>query len=412
MRDSSSKIWLLVLAVIIIGIVYWRWTNPPKTQYNWSKTYTEGENQPYDFGVFQSMLQHSSKGQFRVFSNGLKSGLPEKNIENSTYVFIGREAFYSDTDIVELLRFVEKGADVWISTEALPDTILQIIGGDDTSLLMGLYFSKQVKVNCYNQEDTAVSFNWKVRSFDKQSEEWEWNYISGTNFNFNAFPRGNVDEGLNYIEYRRGKGKLYLHTSPVLFTNYCLKNDTGFMYLSSVFDGIELKDIYYDLGSRKLRDEKAGKGRGGVTPLSYILSQRSLRWAWYLFVTMLVLFFIFYTKRKQKVISVLPSKSNFSLRFMDTLLALHLKQGNYKYMSELNMGLFMTYVKQKFAINISEIETGNFILIADKSGVSLQSIDLLFERYKQIQNSDIVSADMFLELNRLIRQFKKSQKIK
>lgn len=72
----------------------------------------------------------------------------------------------------------------------------------------------------------------------------------------------------------------------------------------------------------------------------------------------------------------------------------------------------MTYLKQKFAINISEIETGNFILIADKSGVPLQSINLLFERYKQIQNSDIVSADMFLELNRLIRQFKKSQKIK
>ena len=72
----------------------------------------------------------------------------------------------------------------------------------------------------------------------------------------------------------------------------------------------------------------------------------------------------------------------------------------------------MTNLKQKFAVNTFEIETGNFLVISEKSGVPMQSIKLLFERYKQIQNSDTVSAEMFLELSRLIKQFKKSQKIK
>ena len=412
MKNKSNKIWPFVLAILMIGILYWRWANPPKTKYNWVKTYTDGEYQPYDFGVFKSMLQHSSQGQFKILKNGLITSLPKQNIEGATYVFIGKQAFYSDTEIIELFKLVEKGADVWISAEVMPDTILKIIGGKDTSLLIGQFGSEQVKISCYNQLDTPVCFNWKVRSFDNQPEEWEWHYISGTNFNFNSYPRGNIDEGLNYIEYRRGKGKLCLHTSPVLFSNYCLRNDTGFGYLTSVFKEIELKNIYYDLGSRKPKNELDKKGRHTATPLSYILSQRSLRWAWYLFVSMAVLFFVFYTKRRQKLIALLPEKHNFSLRFIDTLLALHLKQGNFKYMAELNMDLFLNSIKQKYAINTAEVEAGNFESLAKKSGVSSQSIQLLFERYKQIQNSDEISAEMFLELSKLIRLFKKSQKIK
>ena len=81
-------------------------------------------------------------------------------------------------------------------------------------------------------------------------------------------------------------------------------------------------------------------------------------------------------------------------------------------MATLNMGLFLTSIKQKYAVNTAEVEAGNYESLAIKSGVSIQSIQLLFERYKQIQNSDEISAEMFLELSKLIRQFKKSQKIK
>jgi hypothetical protein len=81
-------------------------------------------------------------------------------------------------------------------------------------------------------------------------------------------------------------------------------------------------------------------------------------------------------------------------------------------MSELNMGLFLSYLKKEFSISLNEIESDNYGTIAIKSGVSIQRINLLFERYKQIQNSDEVSQDMFLELGSQIRAFKNLQKIK
>ena len=81
-------------------------------------------------------------------------------------------------------------------------------------------------------------------------------------------------------------------------------------------------------------------------------------------------------------------------------------------MATLNMGLFLNSIKEKYAINTAEVEAGNYESLAKKSGVSIQRIQLLFERYKQIQNSDEISAETFLELSKLIRLFKKSQKIK
>jgi hypothetical protein len=412
LKNKESKIWLFLLTILIIGFVYWRWSNPPKVKFNWLKTYADGQQDPYDFGVFKSLLQKRSKGSFKEIKGDLNTSLSDVNFKNSTYIFIGRQAYYSKSDIEKLMQMTEQGANVWICAENVPDTILQILGGADSSLLMGSFGGSRIKVQSFMEQDTSIIFNWTVRSFENRADSFEWNYISGTIFNSNTYLRGSIDDGLNYIELQRGKGKFYLHTSPILFSNYSLRNDTGFMYLSSVFKGQRFTDVYYDVGSRKYRNENRNRNKGTSTPLAYILSQRSLRWAWYLFVLMVILFFAFYTKRKQNVIAVLPVKQNFGLRFIDTLVALHLKQGNYKYMSELNMGLFLSYLKKEFSISLNEIESDNYGTIAIKSGVSIQRINLLFERYKQIQNSDEVSQDMFLELGSHIRAFKNLQKIK
>jgi hypothetical protein len=403
---------MVLIIVLILGFVFWRLTNDDKVNYIWHKTYSDGEVQPYDFGVFKGLLEKSSSQKFNVVKQDLLSSIGNSKPEHSTYIYIGDIAYLGKDEIENLIGFAEKGGKVWISAEWVPDTLLAILGGSETSLQIEQFNRTSVKVKTHHPIDSSFEFKWTSRSFNKKPGSFEWCFITGGKENTQVIPRGSINEALNYIELNRGKGKLYLHTSPILFSNYVLNKESGFVYLNTVFRGIELEHVYYDISARNPKEENEDKHINRASPLAYILSQKSLRWAWYILLIMAVLFFAFYTKRKQRVMPVLAVKSNFGLRFIETLSALHLKQENYKGMSELKMNLFLQFLKQKLRINLADIEQEQYDRISIKSGVSIQQIQLLFERYKQIQNSDEVSAEMFIELNRLINGFKKLQEIK
>jgi len=52
------------------------------------------------------------------------------------------------------------------------------------------------------------------------------------------------------------------------------------------------------------------------TPLKYILSQESLKWAYYILIVSIIVYIIFQGKRKQRVIPLIPPLKNTTLEFV------------------------------------------------------------------------------------------------
>jgi hypothetical protein len=66
----------------------------------------------------------------------------------------------------------------------------------------------------------------------------------------------------------------------------------------------------------------------GQSPLSFILSQRALKWAWFTLLGASLLFVLFRSKRKQRIIPILQPNKNTTLAYAQLLGSLQLKEKN------------------------------------------------------------------------------------
>ena len=99
-------------------------------------------------------------------------------------------------------------------------------------------------------------------------------------------PIGIVDSGkINFLKISYGNGAIFLHTTPLAFSNIELLDSAHVRYAEKALSHLQNGVIYWDTKSRVSRDvinNMNGNMRfDKESPLKYILAQPSLRWAWF-----------------------------------------------------------------------------------------------------------------------------------
>jgi hypothetical protein len=122
-----------------------------------------------------------------------------------------------------------------------------------------------------------------------------------------------------------GKGKFIFAPTPLLFTNYGILDDSRaeyvFRILSEMGDVPVVRTENYIVTSATLNNR--------MSPFRYFLSQRPLKWALYLSLVMMLLFFLFTARRRQSVIPVIETPKNPQLEFVKLIGTLyHQKHDN------------------------------------------------------------------------------------
>ncbi|NVK26482.1 MAG: hypothetical protein HWE14_00490 [Flavobacteriia bacterium] len=142
----------------------------------------------------------------------------------------------------------------------------------------------------------------------------------------------------------RGEGYYVVVLAAPHFTNYCLNTEENFDYVSDFAthlpSGFYWHDEYWPAHESD-RDRSNGAS-GERSPISFLLSYRSLRWAWYVLVGSLVVFLIFRTQRRQRVIPIINRPKNQTLEFAKSLGILQSKSAN-------NHALLAIEIKLQFA---------------------------------------------------------------
>lgn len=407
MKTEQYKLLTLAIVLCVLGLLIWQFSKPIKTKFAWEKTYGDGKTQPYDFGVFEQMVQLNTSKNFVLVSERLEDVLKASDVPKTIYIRIGEQANYNQKEVDELLNFVEMGGQAWLSTENVSDNLLKEIGEVDSSFKFGVFRDSNVNIRVQDSRSKSFEYNISTRGYGKKSINFDWRYLSGLSLRKNISPLGTVDGVLNYVVISRGKGKLFLHSSPIMFSNYLLNNDSGYLHLSAVFEDFNFENILFDKINRNKELSNRSDNKRAASPLAYVLKQKPLRWAWYLILMMTILYFAFYTKRKQKFIPIWSVKKDFDCLWIDSLVALHLNKGDYKMLSALRMKLFMSHLRQVFKLSEDQIESKDYKQIAIKIGGSEEQVKLLFEHYQLIQHSNRMSSERFIEWNKIVNELKK-----
>ena len=212
----------------------------------------------------------------------------------------------------------------------------------------------------------------------------------------------------NLCKITYGSGEIYLHCLPLAFTNYYQITPQGKQYAEGVFSYLNKDVIYYDKVSQNAYNEDF-QGRE-KSPLSYILAQKSLRWAWYLLLALVLIFIVFRAKRKQKIIPVIEPNSNTSIMFIETIGKLYYLQNNHRKIALYKMKHFEFFVRRKYQINISKGEQQQLNLLANASGIEISKINNIVKKHNHISALDNITKEQLMEFYLAIQEFYKNCK--
>lgn len=193
------------------------------------------------------------------------------------------------------------------------------------------------------------------------------------------------EDQVNFVKLRYGMGHLYIHTNPIVFTNYFMCKADKAEYASRVFSHLGGKDIIWDEYS-KLQFNQEQKYQS-QSPLSYILQHKSLKYAWWMMLGSVLLYTVFTAKRKQRIIPVLEEKVNTSLEFVKMISMLHFQNGDHMDIARKKMKYFLYFVRAKYGIHATPFTESHMRRLSEKSKIEYGDILAIFTTYRLIESN-------------------------
>jgi hypothetical protein len=426
MSSTTRNIILGAVVLAILGLFIYIGQNQKKG-FDWRETYKEDSKQPFGSFVLHEILKKYYPNQkFQDLKDSLSIALPKSDsaAAKSNYVFVG-DGFYADTnDINNLLQFVGSGNRAFIAANALPNYLLEEVF-QDSCLDDDEGMTNQFRTDWLDTvhltfkhpqltENKSFIYS-KIIAGKSYSNDWSYldtvrgECVEGTK---NLTPLGyNNEERINFARLNYGKGIVYIHTNPLVFTNFFMIDKEKMRYASKVFSHLQAGTIYWDTKNKTSREivnrmNGSNSKMDKDSPLKYILQQPALRWAWFIFLGLIALYLLFAAKRRQRIIPVLEDKSNTSLDFIQTIGNMYFAQGEHIRLCDMMLKQFQTFVRERYHLASREMDETFMNTLSIKSDVPQERIKRIVGFERRIYINDITEDNM-VEFHQLLNNFYK-----
>lgn len=373
MQSNRTPVLIAAIILLVLAGIFYYFRSSTKPMYNWSESswqknqgYSEQSDQPYGTFIAHRLLQRYFPGKRVInLTDNIAEELPE-NGKGDNYVFIGEALYMDSLGTDKLLKFVRAGNTAFISSKSIPFDLMNYVYYQECDNIAWTDYDSvndsigMLSLYTPQLPDSAYEYFYAVQN---KSVPYVWNYLSPYVFcdSLPQHPLGFLNRfKVNFAEFPCGKGKFLLHTSPIVFSNFSMLRPETQPYVEGVWSHLSEGNIYWDAMSRV--PESVGRRRNRSdfnrfqeeeNPLTYILKQKSLAWAWYLLMGTAGLWLVFRAKRRQRIIPVLKPNENSSYEFISTIANLHFREKNYQNLSKQGMKLFLNQLRERYGLAVT-----------------------------------------------------------
>jgi hypothetical protein len=391
---NKGRITIIVLFGILSVVLIAYFILNSEKRYQWYESYNTNSDQPYGTKFIKQLLEDYRPGSKLIINKRkslkhlLDSTAPARNTD---YIFIGQSLHVDEGDIQALLSFIAEGNDAFIASLEMPATLvyrIYSIDECDAPLTFDPHEEKNVTLNFFHDSLRSENgFQYAYR-YHTEDHPYTWSAVNEGSFCDSTTaitPLGYHEPNrVNFIRIAHGNGYLYLHSNPIVFTNYFLIEPSRLDYVAGVLSHLRGRNIIWDDYSKV---PYLGNNNAYDSPLYYILQQPSLKYAWWLMLLSVLLYVMFVSKRTQRVIPVLEPKTNTSLEFVRLISSLHFQNGSHLDMAKKKMKYFLYFIRSKYGIHEQTFSEASIAKLAEKSKVNLMDVKAIFSQYDIIERN-------------------------
>ncbi|WP_339888090.1 DUF4350 domain-containing protein [uncultured Flavobacterium sp.] len=392
--NRNLKVYVFLLVLILIGIILVDASRPKPI--NWTPTFALNDKIPFGLYIFgQESEKLFSNQKVTKHSNTPYEYFYDKyDYEDSTYTVKGDILFINDeftidkNSVDELFYYASRGNDVFISSSSFSKNLKDTLGFEiETSSIFMDSFALKVYNKNLNPKDYYYSKGVSTKYFSK---------IDTTTTVVLGHQSSTKENLTNFIKIPYKSGNFYLHTQPIVFTNYYMLKNKNHEYVEQITSYLNQDKIYWFVKSYN-------SGQLNQSPMRYILSQASLRWAWYISLISILIFIVFNAKRKQRVIPIIEPLRNTTVDFTKTIGNLYYQEGNHKNIIDKKIIYFLEKTRNEYLIETTELDATFINRFQQKSGNKKEEIAELVQLINQLKRketcneSDIVTLNLAIE---------------
>lgn len=417
--SRTFKIGLIAFIIVMVILIVWLASggknsqkngsgNTAATTYtNWDDAYIADSKDPRGLFHWNATLRlHLQKNKSISTIDYLYSVDTIQKETQPTFMFIGEHFALYEEEIDSLLSRVEKGAKLFISADQIDGLIYQYLFDDVT---MGYYYDTSITVatatKTYNftalHQAIPVAKKWLGFKSTEPIDSTVFKSLSGYGTLMNS----------GVIAY--GSGKIYLNTTPELFTNYQYLTTPGYAYAKTWLNEIPKDQSIYWLEFARFKPyeydfmkEYYGElGKQDSSYLQFIFQDRQRIIALLLLISGLILFVLFRAKRMQPFVPFIPKKRNMTMIFADTITSIYFNQRNPYAMVRIQRANFYGIIYKHFHIDLSKETTEREIeSLAQKSNVKPSEINEILRKMNTLKEYNTSEYELS-ELRKMILNF-------
>ena len=334
--------YLLFIVALVVAVVVFQMAMPHR--FDWTPSFGHDDKNPFGGYVFDSLMAQTLPQGYRAEGTTLRQAAHDSVLRNVLVVTDG--ARLTSANVTDISHLLSRGATVMLVGVDIPpgDSAYAVYHmGTTTYNHFDLQYVARgiAKHSPYIYDTIYYRYSPRVQTADTRCRQAGPRYA-------NAEYRVLDDLVCSYIEsdtarahrgkmraiayimdqppghhftvaalQPRGRGRLVLVSTPLLFTNYGILDPASRPYV------LRLMNLLSARATVRLDASMAGGAVIGTeadkhneTALSFIAAHTALRWAYYTLLVGLVLFFVFTAKRRQRVIPIITVPANNDLEFV------------------------------------------------------------------------------------------------
>ncbi len=389
---SGLKKYLIFGSLLVIIYLVAQYYRPKPI--NWNPTYLSEDKIP--FGTFvlrQRIGDIFPNAKVNVVESPIYNTLNERTPGKSNLIIIGGELKVDRVDYQEMLRYMKAGNSIFIASEEIKGVLL-----DSLKLT--------IEANFFSRSNRRFPINFVNPLVKRELDYYFDSSIGGQYFSkvdrARAIVLGEKEkQSPNFIEYKFGKGSLFIMPNPRLLTNYTVLKDDGMDYASKALSYLPLAEtvLWNEHFTKRSQEDR--------TDLSVIFRYGPLRWAYLIALISLFIFILFEIKRRQRIIPIVAPLKNTTVEFTETVGRVYYQQRDNRDIAEKKVIYLMEYIRTKYRIKTTTLDQEFKETLIKITGATSDTIEELFVEIVRLSAGYSITDKDLIQLNKKIEKFYK-----
>ncbi len=376
-------------------------------QTNWTESFSTKSKDPFGtYIIEQELPEIFHKNTVEILAVNITDYIYD-NEENSTlknYVIINRNTSKIGSDgIRSFLDFIEKGNDAFLSLQYFHSELREQLEFDISSPQSKLYSSNQLQdLDGYlSLSDSKKEYYYNRNIHGIYFDYWD----SETTTILGHQSVDGVDE-VNFIKIKHGEGNLFLHTQPIVFSNYYLLKEDN-TYASKVLSHVSNKEVLWDPHTKKAEYGNDDTENSGPSIFQYFWSSPALT-AFLLVISFgTLLFLLINARRKQRAKPEVEPLQNNAVAFAHAISNLYYIEGDHRNLIDKKIKFFLDKIRNQYLIDTQHLNQFFVEKLASKTGNDLETTRKLVDKIKEYNTKENCSSLDLIECNTMIDNYLK-----